>query len=203
MEIPVSVVLEQPNSTASSVMTQAMIMSLASPTTAANNSASSNMIKSGDHGRNSPERCLSPLQQPDSTTDMPCSQQPVMTDSVDATPLSSSQFMPFTTYPNSPALVSQAPVPASGPQSESGTTNAGIINLSTCFSDTVCTKSTTPPHMVRNTGVSGVNVAVTGLTGGNDQPSRDFNGNLFQPVNFMAQKSMQVGGSDLPLSGKH
>jgi hypothetical protein len=203
MEIPVSMVLEQPNSTASPGMTQAMIMSLASPTTVANNSASSSIIKSGDRGRNSPERCLSPLQQPDSTTDVPCSQQPVMTDSVDPTPLSSSQFIPFTTYSNPPALVSQAHLPVSGPHSESGTTNAGIINLSTCFSDTVCAKSTTPPHMICNTGVSGVNVAVAGLMGGNDQPSRDFSGNMFHPVNFMAQKSVQIGGSDLPLSGKY
>jgi len=203
MEIPVSMVVEQPNSTASPVMTQAMIMSLASPTTAANNSASSSIIKSGDRGHNSPERCLSPMQQPDSTTDVPCSQQTVMTDSVDPTPLPSSQFMPFTTYSNPSTLVSQAPVPASGPQSESGTTNAGIMNLSTCYSDTVCTKSTTPPHMVCNTGVSGVNVAVAGLMGGSDQTSRDFSGSLFQPVNFMAQKSVQIGGSDLPLSGKY
>ena len=203
MEIPVSMVLEQPNSTASPVMTQAMIMSLASSTTAAINSASSSIIKSGDHGHNSPERCPSPLQQPDSTTDVPCSQQPVITDSVDPTPLPSSHFMPFTTYSSPPALVSQAPVPVSGTHSESGTTNAEIMNLSTCFSDTVCTKSTTPPHTVCNTGVSGVNVAVAGLMGGNDQPSRDFSGNLFQPVNFMAQKSVQIGGSDLPLSGKY
>lgn len=199
MEIPVSMVVEQQNSTASPVMTQAMIMSLASPTTAANNNASSSIIKSGDRGHNSPERCLSPLQQPDSTTDMPCSQQSVMTDSVDPTLLPSSQFLPFTTYSNPQTLVSQA----SGPLSESGTTNAGIMNLSTCYSDTVCTKSATPPHMICNTGVSGVNVAVAGLMGGNDPSSRDFSGNLFQPVNFMAQKSVQIGGNDLPLSGKY
>lgn len=202
MEIPVSMVVEQPNSTASPVMTQAIIMSLASPTTAANNSASSSIIKSGNHGHSSPERCLSPMQQPDSTTDVPCSQQSVMRDSVDPTPLPSSQFMPFTTYSTPPTLVSQAPVPASGLQSESGTTNAGIMNLSTCYSDTVCTKSTTLPHMACNTGVSGMNVAVAGVMGGNDQTSRDCSGNLFQRVNFMAQKSVQIGGSDLPLSGK-
>ena len=57
--------------------------------------------------------------------------------------------------------------------------------------------------MVCNTGVSGVNVAVAGLMGGSDQTSRDFSGSLFQPVNFMAQKSVQIGGSDLPLSGKY
>ena len=203
MEIPVSMVVEQPHSTASPVMTQAMIMSLASPTTATNNSASSSIIKSGDRGHSSPERCLSPMQQPDSTTDVPCSQQPVMTDPVDPTPLPSSQFMSFTTYSNPPTLVSQASVPASGPQSESGTTNAGILNLSTCYSDTVCTKSTTPSHMACNAGVSGVNVAVAALMGGNDQTPRDYSGNLFQPVNFMAQKSVQIGGSDLPLSGKY
>jgi len=199
--MPVSVMLEQPNSTSNPVMTQAVIMSLAPPTTASNSNATSSVIKSGELGRNNPERCLSPLQQPDSTTDVPCSQQPVMTDSVDpAQSLSPTQFISFTTYSNPPPLVSQAPVHTSTPQPESSTTNPGIMNPSNCFNDTVCTKSTTPQYMVCNTSMSGVNMGIVGLSGGNDQAP---GGNLlFQPVNFMAQKSMHIGGNDLPLSGK-
>ncbi|XP_033606451.1 OTU domain-containing protein 4 isoform X2 [Cryptotermes secundus] len=193
----VSMMLEQHNSTSSPTMTQAMMMSLTSPSIAANS-----IIKSGEHGHSSPERCLSPLQQPDSTTDMSCSQQPVMTDSVDPSlSLSPAQFTSFTAYSNSPPLVSQAPVPTSGPQPGSSSNNPGIMNPSTSFSDTICTKSNTPSYMVCNTGVSGANMGVASMPGGNNHPPRDFSGNfMFQPVNFMAQKSVQIGGSDLPLS---
>lgn len=201
----VSMMLEQPNSTSSPAMTQAMIMSLTSPSIAANTNATNSIIKSCERGHSSPERCVSPLQQPDSTTDVPCSQHPVMTDSVDPSlSLSPAQFTSFTVFSNPPPLVSQAPVPTSGPQPESSANNPGIMNPSTSFSDMICTKSNTPSYIVCNTGVSGANMGVVGMPGGNNHPPRDFSGNLmFQPVNFMAQKSVQIGGSDLPLSGKY
>jgi hypothetical protein len=201
----VSMMLEQPNSTPNPAMTQAMIMSFTSPSIAANSNATNSIIKSGERGHSSPERCLSPLQQPDSTTDVPCSQQPLMTESVDPSlSLSPAQFTPFTAYSNPPPLVSQAPVLTSGPQLESSTNNPGTINPSTSFSDMICTKSNTPSYMVCNTGVSGANMSVVGIPGGSNHPPRDFSGNLmFQPVNFMAQKSIQIGGSDLPLSGMY
>jgi hypothetical protein len=78
------------------------------------------------------------------------------------------------------------------------------MNPSPTFSDTIYTKSNTPSYMVCNTGASGANMGVVGLPGGNNYPPRDVSGNLMlQPVNFMAQKSIQIGGNDLPLSGKY
>jgi hypothetical protein len=128
-----------------------------------------------------------------------------MTDAIDQSlSLSPSQFMSFTAYTNPSPLVSQATVPTSGSQPESSTTNSGIMNSSPSFSDTICTKSNSPSYMVCNTGVSGANMGVVGLPGGNNYPPRDAAGNvMFHPVNFMAQKSIQIGGNDLPLSGKY
>ncbi|XP_069695112.1 deubiquitinase otu-like [Periplaneta americana] len=201
--MPVSLMLDQPTSTTSPVMTQAMIMSMTAPVTTASNHTT-NTVKPGDPINSSSEQCL---QQPDSTTEVPGSQQTMMTHSSSlpvehslcspSQSLSQTQLISFASYSSPPTLAPQITVPTSGPRPESSPASPGIMNPSSCYSDTTCTKSTTSPYMICNTAV---NVGVVGVSGGSDQP-RDFNANLlFQPVNFLAQKSLQISGNDLPLS---
>ncbi|KAJ9598819.1 hypothetical protein L9F63_026645, partial [Diploptera punctata] len=104
------------------------------------------------------DRCLSPVQQPDSTTDIPSSQQPALESQTSYVP---PQPMCFSSPP--PVI----------PQT--GADNSSVL----------------PQHMY-NTGASASTTA-----GHEQQQPRDV---MFQPVNFMAQKSLQLNGSDLPLS---
>ena len=180
MDVPLSgsVMVDQPLSSNNSVMSQGMVP-LNTAATVTSNHASNSSAQSAD-------RCLSPVQQPDSTTDL---QQSVSDSRLHLDPSLCNHTPQFLPYNNSPAVITHPPVVR--PDG-----NGGNINPPSCLSETSCASNVPSQHVV--------NMSYATVSGGSDQQSRDVNANvMFQPVNFMAQKSMQISGSDLPLSGKY
>ncbi|PSN53356.1 hypothetical protein C0J52_04093 [Blattella germanica] len=206
MEMPAMhapLMMEQPNSTSNPAMSQAMMI-FSSPSVNANSNIANIQTQSAVISSTTPERTPSPLQQPDSTTDGQNSQQP-STDAqipVDtslcnqSSHLTPSQYVSYAPYSN-PRVGNHAPMPAIANRPETSVPNPGIVNSPTCFTDT-CSNTSALQQVICNTGV---NMNYTNIPGGQDQQPRDMNSNiLFQPVNFLAQKSLQISGNSTTVS---